>query len=267
MFTGSEDQQRCSSSFPGSAGRGVAHASRVLVLASRRNNLSKSLRWRDGSVSTRDTCATRQPVLPRDIRARAFTLLEIMLAVIILGMMSLAIYRFVQANVTAMRVSSEADVVEARYDGLRELLSQQLQSLPPGTGALTGEPLKIEGHDRDELSWVCPAGPGLLTRYATGDFQVSLRLRPHDAKSRQLDLGLLRKPKDDTAVSNEHETWVRLIDNVGTLQIRFFDSRLNTWVQRWTDTVTLPRLVKVVIGRTDATAPKEITVPLARMPL
>ena len=229
MFTGSEDQQRCSSSFPGSA--------------------------------------TPRPVLPRDIRARAFTLLEIMLAVIILGMMSLAIYRFVQANVTAMRVSSEGDAVEARYDGLRELLTQQLQSLPPGTGALTGEPLKIEGHDRDELNWVCPAGPGLLTRYATGDFQVSLRLRPHDAKSRQLDLGLLRKPKDDTAVSNERETWVRLIDNVGTLQIRFFDSRLNTWVQRWTDTVTLPRLVKVVIGRTDATARKEITVPLARMPL
>ena len=229
MFTGSEDQKRCSSSFPGGA--------------------------------------TSRPVLPRDIRARAFTLLEIMLAVIILGMMSLAIYRFVQANVTAMRVSSEVDAVEARYDGLRELLTQQLQSLPPGTGALAGEPLKIGGHDRDELSWVCSAGPGLLTRYATGDFQVSLRLRPHDGKSRQLDLGLLRKPKDDTAVSNEHETWVRLIDNVGTLQIRFFDSRLNTWVQRWTDTVTLPRLVKVVIGRTDATAPKEITVPLARMPL
>jgi len=144
-----------------------------------------------------------------------------------------------------MRVSSEVDAVEARYDGLRELLTQQLQSLPPGTGALAGEPLKIDGHDRDELSWVCPAGPGLLTRYATGDFQVSLRLRPHDAKSRQLDLGLLRKPKDDTAVSNEHETWVRLIDNVGTLQIRFFDSRLNTWVQRWTDTVTLPRLCRL----------------------
>jgi hypothetical protein len=51
------------------------------------------------------------------------------------------------------------------------------------------------------------------------------------------------------------------------LQIRFFDSRLNTWVQRWTDTVTLPRLVKVVIGRTDAKVPTEIIVPLARMPL
>src|SRR5260370_31624380 len=201
MFTGSEDQQRCWSSFAGSAGRGVAHASRVLVLASRRNNLSKSSRWRDASVNRRDTCATRQPVVPRDIRARAFTLLEIMLAVIILGMMSLSIYRFVQANVTAMRVSSEADAVEARYDGLRELLTQQLQSLPPGTGALAGEPLKIEGHDRDELSWVCPAGPGLLTRYSTGDFHISLRLRPHDAKTPQLYLVPSRQPKDDTAGS------------------------------------------------------------------
>ncbi len=215
----------------------------------------------------RPNAAGWQPALPRIYSARAFTLLEIMLAVIILGMMSLAIYRFVQANVTAMRVSSEADAVEARYDGLRELLTQQLQSLPPGTAALAGEPLKIDGHDRDELTWFCQAGPGLLTRYATGDFRVSLRLRAHAGKSRQLDLGLLRRPKEGTAVSNEHETWVRLIDNVGTLQIRFFDSRLNTWVQRWTDTVTLPRLVKVVIGRTDATAPKEITVPLARMPL
>ena len=212
--------------------------------------------------------ARREPVrFAGSIRARAFTLLEIMLAVIILGMMSLVIYRFVQTNVTAIRVSSGSGGGEARYDGLRELLTQHLQSLPPGTGALAGEPLKIEGHDRDELTWFCPAGPGLLTRYASGDYRVSFRLRPHDAKSRQLDLGLLRKPKDDTAVSNEHETWVRLIDNVATLQIRFFDSRLNTWVQRWTDTVTLPRLVKVVIGRTDAKAPTEIIVPLARMPL
>src|SRR5947207_3740091 len=268
MFTGSEGRRLRSISL-GSAVCRVAHASLVLVSASRRNNLSKSPRWRDASVSTRDARATRQPALPgrRLTRVPAFTLLEIMLAVIILGMMSLAIYRFVQANVTAMRISSEADAVEARYDGLRELLTQHLQSLAPGTGALAGEPLKIEGHDRDELTWFCSAGPGVLTRYANGDYRVSLQLRRHDAKSQQLDLGLLRKPKDDTAVSNEHETWVRLIDNVATLQIRFFDSRLNTWVQRWTDTVTLPRLVKVVIGRTDAKVPTEIIVPLARMPL
>ena len=29
-----------------------------------------------------------------------------------------------------------------------------------------------------------------------------------------------------------------------TLKIRYFDPRLNTWVDKWTDTVTLPRLVQ-----------------------
>ncbi|HEY2101754.1 MAG TPA: type II secretion system protein GspJ [Chthoniobacterales bacterium] len=198
---------------------------------------------------------------------RAFTLLEITLAVTILAMMSVAIYRFVQANVTAMRVSASAQAADARYEGLRELLMQQLQALTPGSGALLGDALKVNDRDRDEVTWLCSAGPGVLTRYASGDFRVSLRLRAADSRKNQLELGILRKPKDDPAVSNEHETWVRLIDNVNSLQIRYFDSRLNTWVQRWVDTVTLPRLVKVVIGRSDAAAVTEIVVPLARTPL
>jgi len=36
-------------------------------------------------------------------RYRGFTLLEIMLAVAILGMMAVAIFRFVQTNLTALR--------------------------------------------------------------------------------------------------------------------------------------------------------------------
>jgi prepilin-type N-terminal cleavage/methylation domain len=38
---------------------------------------------------------------------RGFTLLEITFAVAILAMMSLAIYRFVQSNLNAIRASSE----------------------------------------------------------------------------------------------------------------------------------------------------------------
>ena len=200
-------------------------------------------------------------------RILAFTLLEITLAVTILAMMSFAIYRFVQANIVVMRVSAEAEAADARYDGLRELLMQQMQNIAPGTGALLGDALRVNDRDRDEVTWLCSAGPGLLTRYASGDYRVSLRLRAHDSKTNQLDLGIMRKPKEDPAVSNERETWIRLIDNVGSLQIRYFDSRLNTWVQRWVDTVTLPRLVKIVIGRSDASAPAEIIVPLARTPL
>jgi prepilin-type N-terminal cleavage/methylation domain-containing protein len=197
---------------------------------------------------------------------RGFTLLEITLAVAILAMMSVAIYRFVQSNLTVLRVSSEASAADARYSGLRDLLMTQWQSLSGGNGAMTGEPFKFNDRPRDEIKWTCGAGPGLLTRYAAGDFSVSMRLQRESEKSNRLDLGLLRKPQDDPSITHEHESWVPLIENVGSLQIRYFEPRLNVWVDRWTDTLVLPRLVKIVVGRNDAAVPFEVIIPLGRTP-
>jgi prepilin-type N-terminal cleavage/methylation domain-containing protein len=198
---------------------------------------------------------------------RGFTLLEITLAVAILGLMSLAIYRFVQSNITSLRLSAEASASDARWAGLRDLLTAQWQSLPTGMKALSGDPQKLNERSRDEIRWICGAGPGLLTRYAPGDFIVSMRLQAPDQKSDRLELGFLRRPKDDSSITNEKESWVPLIEDVGSLQIRYFDPRLNTWLDRWTDTVTLPRLVKIIVGRTDAAVPWEMIIPLGRTPL
>jgi prepilin-type N-terminal cleavage/methylation domain-containing protein len=202
------------------------------------------------------------------IRNRSgFTLLEVVLAAAILSMMALAIYRFVQSNLIAIRVSSEASAADVRYDGLGDLLTGQWQSLAPGTGALLGEPLKLNDRPRDEIRWTCGAGPGLLTRYAPGDFVVTLRLQRENEKSDRLDLGLLRKPKNDQAITAENETWVPLIENVYSLQIRYFDPRLNSWLDRWSDNLTLPRLVKVTIERREGFVPWEVIVPLGRTPM
>jgi prepilin-type N-terminal cleavage/methylation domain-containing protein len=206
-------------------------------------------------------------IAPLKIKERAFTLLEIMLAVAIMALMSLAIYRFVQSNVVALRVSSEVTAVEARYDALRDLLSAQWQSLPSGSGALSGDALKVSDLSRDQITWICGAGPGLLTRYAGGDFLVSMRLRPANQKGDRLDLGFLRKPVEDRAVSNVHESWVPLLENVRGLQIRYFDPRLNVWQDKWTDNVTLPRLVKVTVDRMDTSVPWEAIIALGRTPL
>src|SRR4051812_38777925 len=194
---------------------------------------------------------------------RGFTLLEIMLAVAILAMMSLAIYRFVQSNLLALRISSETTAADARYDALRSLLATQWQSLPAGTAALSGEALKVSDASRDQITWTCGAGPGLLTRYAGGDFVVSMRLRAEE-KSGRLDLGFLRKPVDDRSFSNAHESWFPLLENVNGLQIRYFDPRLNVWQDKWTDNVTLPRLVKVTVERKDAAVPYEAIIALGR---
>ncbi len=129
-------------------------------------------------------------------RGRAFTLLEVTLAVAILGMMALAIYRFVSANLSAVRISTEINQTDASYKGLTELLTEQLQELPSGQGALAGEPYKFSGRSRDEMTWVCSAGPGVLTRYAKGQFSVTLRLRPIE-HSDKMELGIVRESEDD----------------------------------------------------------------------
>jgi type II secretory pathway pseudopilin PulG len=203
--------------------------------------------------------------MSRHFKAHAFTLLEIMLAVGILGLMSLAIFRFVQSNMTALRVSSDAAGRDSQYDALRDLLRAEWQSLSPLRARMTGEPFKLSDRERDVIRWNCSAGPGLLTRYAPGEFTVALRLQPENEKSDRLDLGFLRKPKDDSDVGEGHETWVPLIKNVSSLQISYFNPNSNVWVDRWPGG-TLPRLVKVTVGRNDAAVPWEAIIPLERTP-
>jgi prepilin-type N-terminal cleavage/methylation domain-containing protein len=199
-------------------------------------------------------------------RPRAFTLLEVTLAVAILGMMALAIYRFVSTNLTAVRVSTEINETDARYEGLANLLTAQLQDLPPGQGTLAGEPYKFNGRSRDEITWICSAGAGLLTRYATGEFSVTLRLRPIE-RSEQMELGIVRESDDDSNPVPENKSWVSLLTGVNSMEIRYFDPRLNAWVDRWTDRGTLPHLVRLTIDRTGSSVPWEAVLPLRRSPL
>lgn len=178
-----------------------------------------------------------------------FTLLEITLAAAILGLMSLAIYRFVQANITMLRLSSAQTVEEARYNGLLDLLTTQWQSLPANAGALGGEPFKFNDRPRDEVVWFTGAGPGLLTRYAAGEFSVRMRLAPIKGGGDRMQLGFLRRSRELAEGGEEGQTWIPLIDDVRGMRIRYFDTRLNAWVERWTDTGTLPRLIEVILER------------------
>src|SRR5262249_30854179 len=140
------------------------------------------------------------------------------------------------------------------------------ESLTTGKGALLGDAFKLSDRERDEVRWVCSAGPGLMTRYASGDFVVALRMQASKKQSDRYDLGFLRKPQDDLSFTDANETWVPLIKDVQALQGRYFDARLNVWVDKWTDAGVLPQLVKVTVTRGDAAVPWEVTIPLRRTP-
>jgi len=193
-----------------------------------------------------------------------FTLLEIMLAVTILGMVSLAIFRFVQSNMIAMQFSAATAADDAQYDGLRDLLTAQWQSLSPLRANMIGEPFKMD-RERDQLRWSCSAGPALLTRYAAGDFTVTLQLQPEREDGDRLDLGFLRKPQKGSDIGEAKETWVPLIRNVTSLEISYFDPGANDWLPRWPGG-RLPSLIKVAVGRTDSALPWETIIPLRRTP-
>jgi prepilin-type N-terminal cleavage/methylation domain-containing protein len=199
-------------------------------------------------------------------KRRAFTLLEIIMATAILGLMAMAIFRFVQSNIIALRISATESMEEARYSGLLDLLTAQWQALPTGVGALAGDTYKFNERPRDEIVWAASAGPGVLTRYAGGEYTVRLRLRPMKEGSERLQLGCFRKPRGEAEGADEKETWVPLIDDVAGLRIRYFDTRLNAWVERWTDTGTLPRLIELIIQRANRPDFRAI-VALGRTPL
>jgi prepilin-type N-terminal cleavage/methylation domain-containing protein len=196
---------------------------------------------------------------------RAFTLLEIMLAVTILGMMSLAIFRFVQSNMIALQLSTVTAADDAQYDGLRDLLTAQWQSLSPLRANMIGEPFKLGDRERDQIKWSCGAGPALLTRYAAGDFNVTLRLQPETEGGDQLDLGFLRKPQKGSDNGEADETWIPLIKNVTSLEISYFDPGANNWLPRWPGG-RLPSLIKITVGRTDSALPWQTIISLRRTP-
>jgi prepilin-type N-terminal cleavage/methylation domain-containing protein len=232
--------------------------------------------WSAAIPRLRDRFQSSPPdesVRPKDadisahFRTRGFTLLEIMLAVAILGMMAVAIFRFVQSNMTALQFSSVTAANDAQYDGLRDLLTTEWQSLSPIRAKMMGEAFKLNDRERDEIRWNCGAGLGLLTRYAPGEFTVVLRLQPDTQNSDQLDLGLLRKTQDDDFDTAEgQETWVPLIRNVASLEITYFDPNANIWLPRWPGGTRLPSLVKISVGRPDAADLWEAVIPLRRTP-
>ena len=196
---------------------------------------------------------------------RGFTLLEIALAVAILGMMSMTIYRFVASNIIVLRVSSEENAAEARYSGFIHLISAQFQDLPAGPGVLSGEPFKFSDQARDEIAWICGIGPGLGTRYAPGEFIVAMRLQPVNEQSDQMEIGFLRKPRDSPEGSTEGESWVPLLNDVRSMQIRYFDPRVNVWKDKWEWNDSAPPLVRLIIDRRGRE--REAVIAIRRTPL
>ncbi len=190
-----------------------------------------------------------------------FTLLEVMVAVVLIAGLALTLNRFVVSIIGVLKHSSELSSERRAISGLISLLQTQLIELPPrGSNLLTGQPHKFGEYSSDTMEWGCPPGMGMMTSAATGDYRVSLELKPIAKTSSVLELGLRRRP---AAGTQKDETWIPLMRPVCGLEIRYFHAQLNAKVDRWSDTNNLPALVYVSIQRTPDQVPYDaiLTVP------
>lgn len=210
---------------------------------------------------------------------RAFTLLEVMVATMIVAMLALTLYRFIGANLTAIRVSTEISEERETLQAVVRYLQMQLNDLPPkGQAALTGRANKFHDLSNDEMSWTCTAGPGLMTSAAaTGLYRVTLTVQPVDERSSETELGLRRRPAEADAPvdgalfgrggrGNQYN-WLPLIRPMAALEIRYFDPRINAWLDAWNDQNARPQLVRLRMWKNPDDRPIEaiLQVPSARV--
>jgi prepilin-type N-terminal cleavage/methylation domain-containing protein len=211
---------------------------------------------------------------------RGFTLLEVMIATLVIALMTFGLYRFILSNLNAMQVSTELHDERQSLQGLVRFLQVQLAELPlKRQGALSGAPFKFNNLSSDEMTWVCGAGHGMMTDAAEQNYKVTLALQPEKQGSKVLELGLRREPAGDETEQrldadfftrgsgNQRYNWIPLIRGVAAIKIRYFDARLNAMVDRWNDPNARPSIVSFAIWRDMDGLPFEavLEVPSARL--
>jgi hypothetical protein len=205
-----------------------------------------------------------------------------MLAVAILVIITVVVVQFTELTLQSAEISSRDTEQGLAFNGLRHLLAAQFAELPVNQdGALVGMNIRSHGNRRDAMQIICPSGNGLLTPDAKGYYQLTLVLREIPRGSGKMVLGLERQPwtdddddddDDDTnatpvakaaaqraaAVQKLPSDWVPLLPGVQQLEIAYFDARLNSWVDRWTDQEMLPNLVRVRLTLAAGQPPYEL---------
>jgi len=207
---------------------------------------------------------------------RAFTLLEMILALMITSMTVLTLYHFVSAQLAAIRGSSEIEAERETLNSVVHLLQTQMNAIPPGDdGTLTGKAFKFHGLSSDEITWRCPAGPGVLTTAAPGYYLVTLAVQPVEATSTETELGFRRQAVQGNSTSIDlgrggaggHYNWLSLVRPMAAVEIRYFDPQSHSWTDGWADPVRRPALLRVRLWRHANDEPLEavISIPAARL--
>jgi hypothetical protein len=225
----------------------------------------------------------------------AMTILEVILAVLVLAMISVAVFQFVRSNLKAISLSSQDINDRLALERLTEVVQEEFFSFPGrGQSTLLSKAVKVGGRDVDSVEWRTKGGPGMMTTAAKGEYVVRLRIRPVERDSSKYEIGFEREQVMPDAFTspqtsslnvsdNSGQTnltvgsasssgkasgkpdWIPLIPDAYAMKVRFFDPRLNTEVAGWTDPSARPSFMRMTITRSADEEPLDavISIPAA----
>jgi prepilin-type N-terminal cleavage/methylation domain-containing protein len=187
---------------------------------------------------------------------RGFTLLEVVVAVAMVGLIAITLQRFVSTTLIGISASAEREQEVERMSALFRYIDQQLDELPVrGQSTLLGTPHKFGNSlNSDEMQWRCLAGSGTMSSAGDGEWFSILTLMPEAKSSNKLNLVLRRRYVD--AADTAYEKDVPLLKDVAGLKIEYFSQQLNAWLDRWNDQNARPRLVRLLLWKTKDSLPE-----------
>jgi len=202
-----------------------------------------------------------------------FTLLEVMIATVIVGMLTFALHRFIATTLKALNLTTEISEERQEVDALTRVVQAQLNDLPvTGQGVLVGKANRFNNLSSDEMTWLCRAGQGVMTGAAPGEYRVTLTVQPTQDDKKVLELGLRREvatAESKTEIDfftrgsgTAKYNWLPLIRPVAELEIRYWDPRTRSMINQWNDLNSRPTIVQLKLRKHPDEPPYEVILPV-----
>jgi type II secretory pathway pseudopilin PulG len=173
---------------------------------------------------------------------RGYLLLEVLLALAILSFVVAMVFRIVQATLTVTADVTFLQTKQQQVDGLFELLQRNFCSLPEATQFQTRA-------RRDMMELIFRRAPFHFTWSSEGPQFGTVVISPRSQADGRLALCVLHEPEDalESYVDGGKETtaWVPLVTGIEQLSWRFYDVRVDKWLDDWRDLAAKPSLVEI----------------------
>jgi len=199
-------------------------------------------------------------------RARAFTLVEILIAMGILSLVLAAIYSSWTAILRASKVGRDAAAAVQRARMAGRTIEECLGSTMLFSANQNYYSFRAENGDKASLSFVARLGPSFPRQGKFEGMDVRrVTFSVEDGRDGSRQLVLRQCPLLMELDEDEKQHPLVLASHVKEFKSEFWDARLNDWIDEWKQTNQLPSMVRVTLKLADSPYSSQVREEITRI--